>query len=125
MPRSEWKVTPFGDRRPVFVGKSLVRPLDGGVENAGADAVVLANTTGENEIVGLAPLGSELVLAQELHKLGFEDDLANAGGGLGSRDIEDALAKVEISPAQVGQLGDQAAGPDRRRDQRSVLASLL
>ena len=82
---------------------------------------LLADATGEDEVVGLAPLRRHLVLAEELHQLGVEDDLANASGGLGDGDVEQALAQIEVSPAQVRQLRDpQAAGHDRRGEQRPV-----
>ncbi len=52
------------------------------LEDARADAVALArflpDATSEHEVVGLAPLGSQRVLAQELHQLGVMDDLADA-----------------------------------------------
>ena len=95
------------------------------VEDPGADAVALAwlvaEATGEDEVVGLAPARRHLVLAQDLDQLGVERDAADAGRGLRGSDGERAVAQVEVAPAQVGQLGDsQPTGHDRRRQQRSV-----
>lgn len=58
----------IGNRRPVFGCEAFVGSLDGRVEYANADAVALARlvaeSTGEYEVVGQASLGGALVLAE-------------------------------------------------------------
>jgi hypothetical protein len=107
--------------RPVFGGQSLVGPLDRRIEDfrPGAVAVprLVPDATGEEEVVGFAPLGRDLVLAQEPDQLRLEGDLPKAGGGLGDRHPQDARFQIQVLPLQVRQLGDpQAAGHDRRRE---------
>ena len=82
---------------------------------------LVPDATGEDEVVGLTPLGRDLVLAQEAHQLLLKGDLPGAGGGPGDRHPQDARLQIQVLPSQVRQLGDpQAAGHDRRREQRPV-----
>jgi hypothetical protein len=83
---------PSGNGDRSSAGELFVRLLDGSVEDAGADAVALArflaDAAREHEVVWLGPLGGVVVLAKELHQLWLQDDLADAGGGLGGGDVE-------------------------------------
>lgn len=51
----------------------------------------LADAAREYEVVRLGPLGGVLVLAEEPDQLRLKDDLADAGGGLGCGDVEQAI----------------------------------
>ncbi|HEY2053435.1 MAG TPA: hypothetical protein VGH14_05825 [Solirubrobacterales bacterium] len=96
------------EERPVFGGELGVGPLDSGIEDFGADTVALprfaADATGEDEVVWVGPLGSQLVFAQEQHQLRLEGDFSKSGRGLGDRHRQDPGLQVQVAPTQVGQL---------------------
>jgi hypothetical protein len=80
----------------------------------------------EDEVVGLAPAGGDLVLAQERDQLGLQVDGADACLGLGYGDMQDGAGEVDVTPAEVDQLGDaQSAGDDRGGEQGAVASGVL
>lgn len=85
---------PLRKGREVFGGDLRVCPFDRRIEDFGPDAVavprLVSDVSGENEVVGFAPFGSDLMFAQEPHQLPLKGDLAKPCGGLGNRHPKDA-----------------------------------
>lgn len=119
-----------GDRLLSGLFEGFVGAFDAVVQRAGADAVALAwfvaVAAGEDEVLGLAPAGGELVFAQERDQLGLQVDGADAGLGLGYGDAQDGAGEVDVAPAEVDELGDaQSAGDDRGGEQGAVASGVL
>ena len=109
MRRSEWKVIPSGSGGlSSRASTSLARPM-AEYRDSSADAVavawLVAETAGEDEIVGPAPRRGNLVFPEQL------DQLSGRGrsGALPAAVLEAAttrfsLREVEVTPSQVRQL---------------------
>jgi len=80
-----------------------------------------AGSGGKDRIVGAAAVGARLVGREFVAQEGEQDDLPQAGRGLGAADSDAAIGQVDVAPAQVAQLARARPGEQQRGDDRPAV----